>query len=118
MERSRDQALYVSTPLSGQDVAAHILFVSRTYGDEDEGKIVREGFEPAKLNPATKSDFAVGDDDGEPQHVGRMHEDSEEARQLDNGQGEDQVTSSPEASTKYGTLDDRHVWDAKDGEDS
>lgn len=89
---------------------------SRTYDDGDEGKVIRQGFEPAKFNPVTDSDYAVGDDDDEPQNVGKMHEESEEARQWDNGQGENE--SAPEASTKYGSLDDRHVWNAKDGENS
>lgn len=90
----------------------------RTYGDEDEeGKVVRQGFEPSKFNPATDSEFAVGDDDDEPQNVGKLREESEEVRQSGDGQDEDGGEDSPEASTRYGTLDDRHVWDAKDGEE-
>jgi hypothetical protein len=80
--------------------------------------VVREGFEPAKVTPATDSDFAIGDDDDEPQNVGKMYDRSEEARQWDQGGGEDQGKSSPKTSTDHGTLDDRNVWNAKDSEDS
>lgn len=79
---------------------------------------MREGFEPAKFNPAIDSDFAVGDDDDEPQNVGKMREQSEEARQWDQSQGEDERTSSPETSTKHATSDDRNIWNAKDSENS
>ena len=47
-----------------------------------------------------------------------MHEESEEAQHWDNGRGEESASSSPEASTKYGALDDRHVWNGRDGEES
>jgi len=90
---------------------------SRAYDDEDEGEVVRQGFEPSKLNLGSDSDFAIGDGDDEPQNVGKMQAKSEDAKEWDNGQGEDPESSSPKANTKYGTLDDRHVWDAKDGED-
>lgn len=91
---------------------------SRTYDDEDEGKVVRQGFEPGKFNPVTNSDFAVGDDDDEPQNVGKMQEESEEARRWASGRAEDEERSVPEASTNHGSLDDRHVWNAKDGDNS
>lgn len=47
-----------------------------------------------------------------------MREESEEARQWDRSQDEDEGSSSPEASTKHATLDDRNIWNAKDSEDS
>ena len=75
--------------------------------------MVREGFEPGKINPVSGSDFAIGDDDDEPGDMGKMHEDSEDARQWDAGRGREEEDSSSTSHT-YGTLDDRHVWEAKD----
>lgn len=74
---------------------------------------MREGFEPARINAASSSDFAIGDDNDEPGNVGKMHEDSEEARRWDESNSRRQE-DSPAASQGYGTLDDRHVWEAKD----
>ena len=74
---------------------------------------MREGFEPAKINPASGSDFAIGDDDDEPGNVGKMHEDSEEARQWDEGNSQ-RHKNPTQTSDAYGNLDDRHVWEAKD----
>ncbi len=45
-----------------------------------------------------------------------MHEDSEEARHWHEGQSQDGVEPSAESSTRYDTLDDRHVWDSRDEE--
>ena len=78
---------------------------------------MREGFEPSKFNPVTDSEFAVGDDDDEPQNVGKMHEDSEEARQWDDGHNVSEEPQSSTTNTKYGSLDDRDVWN-KDREQS
>lgn len=86
------------------------MSISRTYEDEDEGEVVREGFEPGRINPASRSDFAIGDDDDEPGNVGKMHEDSEEAHQWDESNSRRQKGSSQ----TYGTLDDRHVWEANE----
>ena len=47
-----------------------------------------------------------------------MHEDSEEARHWHEGESQDAVEPSAESSTRYGALDDRHVWDSRDDEDS
>ena len=47
--------------------------------------------------------------------MGKMHEESEEARHWYDGESEDGEPSS-KGETKYGTLDDRHIW-TKDGED-
>lgn len=66
----------------------------------------------------SSSDFAVGDDDDEPQNVGRLHEASEEAQQWDKSHRRNPEDFSPDTSTKYGTLDDRDIWDARDGQDS
>ena len=77
---------------------------------------MREGFEPGRINPASGSEFAVGDDD-EPGNVGKMREDSEEAQQWDESNSQ-RETNSTQASNTYGTLDDRHVWEAKDSDDS
>ena len=78
---------------------------------------MREGFEPANINPASGSDFAVGDDDDEPGNVGKMHEDSEEAQQWDESNSQRQKKST-QTSDAYGNLDDRHVWEAKDSDKS
>ena len=80
--------------------------------------MVRQGFEPSKFNPASGSSFAVGGDDDEPSNVGRMHEDSEEARHWHEGENQDAVEPSAESSARYSALDDRHVWDSRDEEDS
>lgn len=92
------------------------MLASRTYDDEDEGETVREGFEPSKLNPASSSSFAIDNDDDERANVGKMHEESEEAQHWDEGEDQDEGEPSPKA--KYGSLDDRHVWNSKDGEDA
>lgn len=78
---------------------------------------MRKGFEPGRINPASDSDFAIGDDDDEPGNVGRMHKDSEEAQQWDesNSRGRE---DSPVTSHTYGTLDDRHVWEAKERDEA
>ena len=78
---------------------------------------MREGFEPGRINPASGSDFAIGDDDDEPGNVGVMQEDSEEARQWNESNSRRQP-DSPQTSHTYGTLDDRHVWDAKDKDEA
>ena len=75
---------------------------------------MREGFEPGRFNAASGADFAVGNDDDEPGNVGKMHEDSEEAQQWDESNSRRQKNSSQ----TYGTLDDRHVWEAKDSDDT
>ena len=75
---------------------------------------MREGFEPGKINPTSGSDFAIGDDDDEPDNVGRMQEDSEEAQQWDESNSRRPKDSLAAPSHTYGKLDDRHVWEAKD----
>ena len=47
-----------------------------------------------------------------------MHEDSEEARQWHEGESQDAVEPSAESSARYSALDDRHVWDSRDEDDS
>ena len=71
---------------------------------------MREGFEPGTINPTSGSDFAIGDDDDEPGNVGKMHADSEEAQQWDE--------SNSLRQNDYGTLDERHVWEAKDRDEA
>ena len=75
--------------------------------------MVREGFEPGRINPASGSDFAIGDDDDEPGNVGKMHEDSEEAQQWAESNSRRRKSSTQTPHT-YGALDDQHVWEAKD----
>ncbi|KAG6991381.1 hypothetical protein G7Y79_00052g087210 [Physcia stellaris] len=73
-----------------EDETKHFV---RTYGDEDEGEQIREGFDPSEI-PATSApsaEFAVGDD-----------EDEEEDADLDN--------SRNKPSARYGELDDRNIW--------
>ena len=79
---------------------------------------MREGFEPGTINPASGSDFAIGDDDDEPGNVGKMHEDSVEAQQWDESNSRGHEGESSATSHKYGDLDDRHVWEAKDKDDA
>lgn len=78
--------------------------------------MVRKGFEPSKFNPASSSNFAIGDGDDEPSNVGKMHGDSEEARYM-HEESQDEEPSE-DTDTRYGTLDDRHIWQSRDGEDS
>lgn len=77
---------------------------------------MREGFEPGRINPASSSEFAIGDDDDEPGNVGKMHQDSEEAQQWDESNSRRQKNSP--TSHNYDTLDDRHVWEAKDRDET
>ena len=72
--------------------------------------MIREGHEPSKFNPVTDSDFAVGDDDDEPQNVGKMQDGSEEARHWQNSHGDAEPSHSPPTTSKYDSLDDRDVW--------
>lgn len=92
------------------------IFNSRTYDDEDQGEVVREGFEPSKFNPASSTSFAVGDDDDEPGNVGQMHEESQEGRDWDDGEDQAEGRSPPKSSTQFGSLED--PWKAKDGEEA
>lgn len=78
---------------------------------------MRQGFEPGKINPTSDLDFAIDDGDDEPANVGKMHEDSEEALQWDESNNGRQEDSSATSHT-YGTLDDRHVWEAKDRDEA
>ena len=70
-----------------EDEAKHFV---RTYDDEDEGEIIRHGFQP-ETAVADASDFAMGDDEEE--------------------QGNDR---EDQGNAQYDSLDDRHVWNAKD----
>lgn len=78
---------------------------------------MREGFEPGRINPASGSDFAIGDDDDEPGNVGRMHKDSEEAEQWDESNSRRREDATVTSHT-YGALDDRQVWEAKDRDEA
>lgn len=78
---------------------------------------MREGFEPGRINPSSSSDFATGKEDDEPGNVGKMHEDSEDAREWNESNGRDQEDSSAISHT-YDTLGDRHVWEAKDRDEA
>ena len=78
--------------------------------------MIREGFEPAKFNPVSNSDFAVGDDDDKPVNVGKMQQGSEEAQEWGANDGEEASgQSSATGEQRYGSLDDRNVWGSKDG---
>ena len=75
----------------------------RTYDDEDEGEIIRSGFQPGKGPLPDSSDFAVGDDDDEE----------------GNDQGPEETPQQSERDDQdrrrmqYDSLDDRNVWRAK-----
>ncbi|KAK4697052.1 hypothetical protein P7C71_g964, partial [Lecanoromycetidae sp. Uapishka_2] len=88
----------------------------RTYDDENEGQVVREGFEPSKISRASNSSFVVGDDDDEPGNVGKMQEESEEARDWVDGENQAEGRSAPESNTHYGSLE--NPWNARDGENA
>lgn len=79
---------------------------------------MREGFEPSRINPASGSGFAIGDDEDDPGDVGDMHEDPEEAQPWDESSSRSQEGGSSANSHKYGSLDDRHVWEAKDRDEA
>lgn len=64
----------------------------RTYDDEDEGQVVKDGFDPRQLDPKA-STSAI--DDSTSEETGE-----------DRGKG----------PTTYDSMDDRHVWNARDGE--
>ena len=71
---------------------------------------MRDGFEPGRINPASGSDFAIGDDDDEPGNVGKMHGDPQQLDESNSWRQEDPSATSH----TYATLDERHVWEAKD----
>lgn len=75
----------------------------RTYDDEDEGEMIRGGFQPAK-EPASNCSDPVGDDEDEQGGDGP----SEEAEQWSERPNRDQ------SNTQYASLDDRHVWNVKE----
>lgn len=84
-----------------EDEAKHFV---RTYDDEDEGKVIRSGFQPAKEPASNSSDFAVGDDEDEQGDDGAF----EEAQQWNERHHRDR------SNTRYPSLDDRHVWNVKE----
>lgn len=84
-----------------EDEAKHFV---RTYDDEDEGEMIRGGFQPAKEPVSNSSDSAVGDDEDEQGGDGP----SEEAEQWSERPDRDR------SNTQYAGLDDRHVWNVKE----
>lgn len=65
---------------------------SRTYDDEDQGKVVREGFEPGQLDNASDENTTEADNE----YSGS--------------------NSKAKGQAEYSNLDDRHVWSSNDGE--
>lgn len=65
---------------------------SRTYDDEDQGEVVRDGFEPGQLDNASDENITYDDDE----------------QNKSNGKSKEPA--------KYDSLDDRHVWDSKHSE--
>ncbi len=86
------------------DEAKHFV---RTYDDEDEGEIIRSGFQPGKEGAPGSSDFAVGGDEDEQGDATG----SGEAQQQDERHDQDQT------NTQYGNLDDREVWNVKEDDE-
>ena len=64
---------------------------SRTYDDEDQGKVVRDGFEPGRLENASDENIAADDE-------------------------HDESNGKAKAPAKYGSLDDGHVWNSRNDE--
>ena len=93
------------------------LALSRTYDDEHEGEVVREGFDPNESDVTADSNFAVGDNDDndEPEHIGHMHKNSEEARVWHEG-NDGGAESPPKADTHHGPLED--PWRVTDSEEA
>ena len=61
--------------------------------------------------------MTFGDGDEEPSNVGEMQGNSEEALQWDESNSRRQEGPSTTSHT-YGTLDDRHIWEAKDKDEA
>jgi len=74
---------------------------TRTYDDEDEGEIIRSGFEPGERPLPDSSEFVVGDDDEE-RGDQREYERDDHYR----------------SNRQYDSLDDRQVWNAKEDSDT
>ena len=86
----------------------------RTYDDESQGEFMRTGFEPSEQAPAGGSEFAVGEDEDE-------DEDEDPGAQSEGcgkGSEEQKEPGEPDEAGKrrYGSLDDRNVWNT-DGRD-
>ena len=87
----------------------------RTYSDEHQGQIVREGFEPQDLKAeSSKSSAVVDDDDDDGEDGGVVPEDTNEAlhwSQSDDSKGE----ASGEGKARFGSLGDGNVWRGHSG---
>ena len=76
----------------------------RTYDDEDEGDVIRSGFEPDQGSQPDPLDFAVGDDEDE-QGIGPGPGETDRRNKRD---------EQDRSRTQYENLDDRNVWTAKE----
>ena len=61
---------------------------SRTYDDDDQGKVVKDGFEPGQLENASDENIAADDE-------------------------QDKSGSKAKAPARYGSLDEGHVWNTR-----
>ena len=86
--------------------------IRRTYSDEDQGEMIREGFEPTAGEAAGVSEFAIGDDEDEATGSEEGEEESKAKSRQRGCRGENGKTER--TASNYGTLDDQHVW-ANDG---
>lgn len=89
------------------------LFI-RAYGDDQEGKVHRGGFQPSEAPTPGPSKFAVSNDENE-------HGDdrtSEGGQQWNERREGGQESSVGQTSAHYDNLDDRHVWNSKDEDDT
>lgn len=76
---------------------------------------MREGLDPT--DPTSSSNLAVGEDDEEQDGGASDNEDSDQTRRWSERDGQDKGKNPAKSNTHYGTLDDRHVWNAR-GEDT
>ena len=91
MEPERREAVYVSARNSEYLERIADKPCSRTYDDEDQGRVVREDFEPGQLGNASIENVTIEDDQ------------------------QDENNGKAKGPAKYGSLNDRHVWDSRDG---
>ncbi len=95
-------------PLLSSPGPSHLI-KRRTYDDEYEGNVIRDGYEPGNISPPESSNSARGDNDDESDSkADGVGEESDEAREW--------KESGNQAETRrksdYGSLDDGHVWKA------
>ena len=96
------------------------LDIRRTYSDENEGEIQREGFDPRQLKTSSRRNSVVVEDEEEEEDRNRREfpEELNEARHWSRSDESKEETMS-KGKTRIGRWgDDGNVWDGHSGRSS